>query len=155
MPNPHEPEQPDLHMATPMTDESPLTSIPTLLRHLREDTTTLFRQEAALAKAELAKSARELGAKSVSLLIGALVCLIGAIALVGALCEVATTLLIVANVPALHAAWLGPLVVGAVIVAVGASMVNRAKKAFALHSLVPTETVESVKETARWAQKKI
>lgn len=139
-----------------MIDESPPgPSIPTLLRNLREDTTTLFRQEAALAKAELSQTARDLGKRSIALVIGGVVCLLGAIALIAGLSQLVTTLLIKANLEPLHAAWLGPVLLGAVIVAIGLSLVSRAKKAFFESSLVPTQTVQSVKETAQWAQKKI
>jgi drug/metabolite transporter (DMT)-like permease len=48
------------------------------------------------------------------------------------------------------AAWLSALVVAVVTIGVGYLLVNRGVAALSATSLVPTKTIETLKEDARW-----
>lgn len=118
------------------------TSTPPLrdtLKNLIGDVGLLFRQEIALAKAELgetvAKTRRDLTAIAIA----------GVILLLGAMVLLAAAVLILAL---LLPAWLSALIVGAVLVAVGMLMLRGALSDMRSLSVVPERTVESMKRNA-------
>jgi len=117
-------------------------SISQLLKDLAEETTTLVREEVELAKAELSQKAKNAGAGA-GMFGGAAVLALGAFGAFTA-CLIAALAIVI------------PLTVGALIVAVvyaGIAAIlalrgrDRVKEAT---PLVPTETVESVKEDVEW-----
>src|SRR3954471_22959219 len=98
-----------------MTQESsaqPSTSIPTLLKELRDETTTLLRQEVALAKIELKQNATQAAGHGIKILVGGFVAYAGAIVLLIGLGHLLGTALIRAGMDSDLAAWLAPTVVG-------------------------------------------
>ncbi|HZA91797.1 MAG TPA: phage holin family protein [Gemmatimonadales bacterium] len=122
-------------------------SLGELFAELARETSTLVRQEVQLAKAELTQSASEAGRGIASLVAG------GAIAYAGLL------FLLLAAVLALWDAglepWLSALIVGLVVVAIGAFLVMRAREALKPANLAPRRTVETLKEDQEWAKEQI
>ncbi len=130
-------------------------SIPTLLRELRDDTTTLFRQEVALAKTELKDNVSKLGGKVAQLAVGGFVAYAGVIVLLIGLGQLLGILLVRAGLDENVARWLAPTGVGLLVAIIGWMMVSKAKNAMARTEIAPTQTMESLRESKEWAQSKI
>ena len=122
-------------------------SLGDLFSDLSRETTTLVRQEVQLAKAELTQSATE-AARGIGMLVAG-----GAVAYAGLL------FLLLAIVFGLIEAgwdpWVSALVVGLVVVAIGAVLVLRARESLKPANLAPQKTVETLKEDAAWAKEQI
>lgn len=131
------------------------TSIPGLLRELRDDTTTLFRQEVALAKTELKENVSKLGGKVAQLAVGGFVAYAGLIVLLIGLGHLLGALLMRAGLDEGVATWLAPTLVGLLVAIIGWVMVSKAKKAMAQADIAPTQTMESLRESKEWAQSKL
>jgi xanthine/uracil permease len=122
-------------------------SLGDLFSDLSRETTTLVRKEVQLAKAELTQSATE-AARGIGMLVAG-----GAVAYAGLL------FLLLAIVYGLIDAgwdpWLSALVVGLVVVAIGAILVLRARESLKPANLAPRRTVETLKEDQEWAKEQI
>jgi len=130
-------------------------SIGSLLRDLRDETSLLLRQEVALAKTELSEKAARYGRNAGYLAAGGVVALAGVMFLLIALTVGLYALLVAANLSHYMAGWLAPLIVGAVVTAVGYSLVQKAISTFRHDSPVPEKTKESLQENTRWLQHKV
>lgn len=130
-------------------------SLPTLLRELRDETTTLLRQEVALAKAELKENAARLASHSVQIAIGGFVGYAGAIVLLIGIGLLLSSLLTRAGMSPDLAQWLAPAVVGLIVALIGAGMAMRAKRAMATDDIAPRNTIETLREDKQWAQSKL
>lgn len=130
-------------MAQPRDDRS----LGELFGDLVRETGILVRQEVQLAKAELSRNAAEAGKGVASLVVGGAVVYAGFLALIAA----AILALGQAGLPW----WLSALVVGLVVAAVGALLISRARAALRGANLVPTQTVETLKEDREWAKERI
>ena len=64
-----------------MNPETPPNSVPSLLRELRDETTTLLRQEVALAKTEMKENLSRFGSNVAHIAIGGFIAYAGAIVL--------------------------------------------------------------------------
>ena len=122
---------------TPTTDDS----LGSLVSHLTDDLGRLTRQELALAKAELRDEAKKAG-KGAGLLGGAavagwMVAIFLSLTAMWALGEV------------MHLAW-AALIVTAVWAVVAAVMAMTGRKELREFSPKPDQTIESVKEDAKW-----
>jgi Putative Actinobacterial Holin-X, holin superfamily III len=116
-------------------------SMGALVTHLTNDLSTLTRQELALAKAELQGEAKQAG-KGAGLLGGAafagwLLALFVSLTVMWALAEV------------MHIAW-AALIVAAVWAVVTAVLMTTGRKALREVNPKPEQTVESLKEDAKW-----
>jgi Putative Actinobacterial Holin-X, holin superfamily III len=122
-------------------------SLGDLFAELARETSTLVRQEVQLAKAELTQSASEAGRGIASLVAG------GAIAYAGFL------FLLLAVVLGLWDAglepWQSALIVGLVVVAIGAFLILHARESLKPANLAPRRTVETLKEDQEWAKEQI
>jgi hypothetical protein len=122
-------------------------SLGDLFSDLSRETTTLVRKEVQLAKAELTQSATE-AARGIGMLVAG-----GAVAYAGLF------FLLLAIVFGLIEAgwdpWVSALVVGLVVVAIGAILVLRARESLKPANLAPQKTVETLKEDAAWAKEQI
>jgi hypothetical protein len=122
-------------------------SLGDLFSDLSRETTTLVRKEVQLAKAELTQSATE-AARGIGMLVAG-----GAVAYAGLL------FLLLAIVFGLIEVgwdpWVSALVVGLVVVAIGAILVLRARESLKPANLAPQKTVETLKEDAAWAKEQI
>jgi uncharacterized membrane protein YqjE len=118
-------------------------SIGTLVRQLAEETTTLVRQEIALAKAELAEKGRAAGKGAGMLGAGGVV---GLLAL-GSL----TACFIALLATALDHVWLAALIVAVVYAVIAAVISMRGRDELVRAAPpAPEQTIESVKEDAEW-----
>jgi hypothetical protein len=136
------------------TSEHP-NSLGTLLRELRGDTMTLFRQEVALAKTELSQKTSRVARDAVQVAVGGLVAYAGLIVLLFGLGSLLTVVLTRAGLSVATAMWLAPSLIGLVVIGIGWAMVGKAKKALSSHDLVPEETLQSLRENKQWAETKL
>lgn len=130
-------------------------SIASLLQDLRDGSTTLLRQEVALAKAELRENAEEFGRNTRSLTIGALVAYAGFTVLLIGIGQLATMWLVRAGVGPDIAPWLAPSFVGLVVALIGWGLFAKAKRELSCDALAPKQTIESLKTNTRWVQNKL
>ena len=122
-------------------------SLGDLFSDLSRETTTLVRQEVQLAKAELSQSATE-AARGIGMLVAG-----GAVAYAGLLFLLLA--IVFGLIEAGWDAWLSALIVGLVVVAIGAVLVLRARESLKPANLAPQKTVETLKEDAAWAKEQI
>jgi len=122
-------------------------SLGDLFSDLTRETSTLLRQEVQLAKAELTQSATE-AMRGIGVLAAG-----GAVAYAGLLFVLLAVVfgLITAGLEP----WLAALIVGLVVVAIGAVLVLRAREALKPANLAPQQTVETLKEDVEWAKEQI
>lgn len=116
-------------------------SLGELFTDLSRETTMLVRQEVELAKKEMSQKAAQVGKDVGFLLAGA------AVAYAGFLAIIAAIIIIVA-----HAIpwWISALLVGVVVAAIGGYLVMRGMNELKKSNLAPTQTLDSLKEDARW-----
>ena len=118
-------------------------SLGELIGELANETSTLVRQEVALAKAELTQKATRVGVQLGSLVVG------GAIAYAAFLAILAAVII---GLGRLIPLWVAALVVGAVVAAVAYSLVSKALRALKQIDVTPRQTVETLKEDAQWVK---
>ena len=130
-----------------MTQPRDERSLGDLFSDLSRETTTLVRQEVQLAKAELTQSATE-AARGIGMLVAG-----GVVAYAGLLFLLLAIMfgLIEAGLDA----WLAALIVGLVVVVIGAVLVLRARESLKPANLAPRRTVETLKEDQEWAKEQI
>lgn len=139
-----------------MNPESPHpNSIPSLLRELRDETTTLLRQEVALAKSEMKENVSRLGSHATHVAVGGFVAYAGIIVLLIGIGHLLGAVLIRAGLDQQVAQWLAPTLVGLVVALVGWAMLSRARHALAHDDLAPRQTINSLRENKEWAQSKL
>jgi xanthine/uracil permease len=122
-------------------------SLGDLFSDLSRETTTLVRKEVQLAKAELTQSATE-AARGIGMLVAG-----GAVAYAGLLFLLLA--IVYGLIDAGWDAWLSALVVGLVVVVIGAILVLRARESLKPANLAPRRTVETLKEDQEWAKEQI
>ena len=130
-------------------------SIPHLLRDLRDETTTLLRQEVALAKAELKDNTSRMAGHAVHIAIGGFVAYAGIIVLLIGIGHLLGAVLVRAGLDRDVATWLAPAVVGLAVALIGWAMLSKAKAAIAHDDLVPRRTIDSLRTNKDWAQNKL
>jgi len=138
-------------MATEIRDDR---SLGQLLRSLTQEISTLMRQEVELAKTEVSEKASRAGANIGALAVGGAVAFAGALALLFAVVNGLTTLLVRVVSPEV-AVWLAPLLVGVVLAFMGASMMKKALAALRQEGITPKRTTQSLQENKEWLQEKI
>ncbi len=122
-------------------------SLGDLFSDLSRETTTLLRQEVQLAKAELTQSATE-AARGIGMLAAG-----GAVAYAGLLFVLLAV--VFGLIRAGLEPWLAALIVGVVVVAIGAILLLRARASLKPANLAPQKTVETLKEDAEWAKEQV
>ncbi len=138
-----------------MNREPGTSTIGNLLTDLREESTTLLRQEVALAKAELGEKVSQATHSALALIAGGAVAYAGGIVLLLGVGRLVQMLLIGAGVDETIAQWLGYTIVGSIVTLVGWLMLSAAKKNLNAEHLMPRETLASLRDNKRWAQAKI
>lgn len=134
--------QPRMNEARRM-DERPLGE---LFSDLVTETTTLVRNEVALAKVEVTQKATKVGRNIGSLVIG------GAIGYAALLAFCAAVILLLSRwMPA----WVAALIVGGIVAGVAWLMVSKAIATLRNMDMKPQETVESLKEDAQWIKDQV
>ncbi len=139
------------HTDAPRSEER---SFADLIRELRDESTVLLRQEIAMAKTEMSEKASAVGHNVSTLVIGGVVALLSIIFLLLAVTG-GLALMIMSTDAELHAIWIAPLIVGTVIAAIATVMIVKVKAALASTSLVPHQTIETLKEDKQWVQAKV
>lgn len=121
-------------------------SLGELFSELANETSTLVRQEVALAQTELTQKATRVGKNVGFLAIG------GAVGYAALLAVLAAVIIGLSNfVPA----WAAALIVGAVVGVISYLLVSSALNALKKTDLAPRETVEQLKEDAQWLKKQV
>jgi hypothetical protein len=118
-------------------------SLGELFADLSRETTTLVRQEVALAKTELNSKVSKLSKDVAFIGAGA------AVAYAGFLAIVAAIIIILA---ALIPWWLSALIVGVVVAGIGYFLIQTGLAALRRVDVAPRETIETLKENAQWAR---
>lgn len=117
-----------------------------LFADLARETSRLFRQEMALARAELVDKVRLLGSGAIELAIGGVILFAGFLALLEA-AIVALALVL--------PLWAAALVVGGVTVILGAILLLKGRADMGPRRLVPDRTLRSLREDAEWAREQM
>ena len=116
-------------------------SLGTLFAELSTETSTLIRDEVALAKAEMSQKVAGIGMDLGRVVAGGAVAYAGLLALVAAL--------ILALGEALPV-WLSALLVGIAVAAVGAVLVRSGLARLKERNPLPEQTIQTLKEDAQW-----
>lgn len=119
-------------------------SLGQLFAELTRETSTLIHQEVELAKTEVTQKVTAMGRDVGMMAAGGLVAYIGTLVLVATLVIVLATL----GLPW----WAAALIVGVVLVGVGLGILFASLNKLRHRDLVPRETVETLKEDAKWAK---
>ena len=127
-----------------MTKDEP--SLGDLFSNLTAETAALVRQEAALAQVELTNKATAVGKDVGYLVVG------GAVAYAALLVLLAAVVMILANVVPM---WASALIVAVIVGAVAFFLISSALAALRKIELTPRETVESIKEDAKWLKNQV
>ena len=111
---------------------------------LTRDMSALVRQEVQLAKTEMTQKASKAGKDIASMAVGGAIAYAGFLALLAALVIVLGTV----GVPW----WLSALLVGLIVVGIGAFLIMRGRDALKRADLTPRQTIQTIKEDAEWAK---
>ena len=136
-----------------MSDEQ--TSIVYLLKKLRDDTTTLVRDEISLAKTEVSEKIASTSRNVGYLAAGALVAYAALILILLGISFLLRDLFILQGVKEANATLWGFLTVGVVVGGIGAILIIKALNTLKRESLTPTKTAETLKEDKEWVQGKV
>ncbi|MDQ3800312.1 MAG: phage holin family protein [Acidobacteriota bacterium] len=121
-------------------------SLGELFSELAAETSTLVRQEVALAQTELTQKATKVGKNVGFLVVG------GAVGYAALLAVIAAVIIGLANfIPA----WAAALVVGVVVGIVAYLLISSALTALKKTDLTPRNTVETLKEDAQWLKNQV
>lgn len=121
-------------------------SIGDLFSELAGETTTLVRQEIALAQTELTQKAVKTGKNVGFLMVG------GAIGYAALLAVLAAVIIGLGNFVPL---WASALIVGVVVGIFAAVMIFSSLNKLKNTSLAPQQSIESLKEDAQWLKKQV
>ena len=135
-----------------MNEES---SIVYLLKKLRDDTTTLVRDEISLAKTEISEKIASTSRNVGYLAVGALVAYAALILFLQGIGLLLRALFISGGMNQASASLLGFLIVGGVIGIIGALLIVKALNTLKKEPLTPTKTAETLREDKEWVQNKV
>ncbi len=130
-------------------------SIPHLLRELRDESTTLFRQEVALARTELNENVSRMGTHLAHLAVGGFVAYAGTIVLLIGIAHLLDTVLVKLGLDPALTVWLAPTAVGLAVALVGWVMFSKAKHALTKDDIAPRQTLASLHADKPWTQEKL
>ncbi len=122
-------------------------SLGDLFSELATETSTLVKQEVALAQTELTQKATKVGKNVGYLVVG------GAVAYAALLAFTAALIILLGNL--LINYWLAALIVGIVVAVVAVVMIMSALNALKNTGITPTQTVETIKEDAQWLKDQV
>lgn len=117
-----------------------------LLSDLAAETSTLVRQEIALFKAELSEKLTRMGVGAAALAAG------GVIAFSGWLALLAAAILGLSHV---LTPWLSALIIGVLVLALGAALALFGKSRLNADALVPRRTLNSLREDEAWIRDQV
>jgi len=134
-----------------MTNEPNLVD---LLKQLRDDTSTLVREEVALAKTEMSEKASMFSRNAAFLAVGAMIGYSALLLILLAVSSLLAELFVSMGMGQGTAGFLGLLVVGLIVGAISAALVMKGIKALKGKTLAPDKTIETLKEDKEWAQRR-
>jgi hypothetical protein len=114
-----------------------------LFSDLWRDSATLIRDEAALAKTEIAEKVAQAGTGIASLAIGGAVCFAGFLLIL-----FAAVGLVAMALPEEYATWLAPLIVGVVVLVAGGLLLTAGRNKLKNENFKPSRAVRSVRRDA-------
>jgi len=117
-----------------------------LFSSLTEDLSTLIRKEVDLARTETTEKVTHATRSVVSIVAGGLIAYAGLIALIIA---------VIVGLSGFMPLWLSALIVGIVVIVIGAIMISSGRSSLANMSVMPEKTVESMKENTEWAKEQV
>ena len=117
-----------------------------LLADLADQVSLLFRQEVALLKAELLEKLGLIGQGVGAMVVGALIALSGWLALVAAA---------VLGLAIVLAPWLAALIVGLVLLGIGAALLYIGKSRLDAEGLAMRRTLHSLREDEAWVRERV
>ena len=126
-----------------------------LLKKLRDDTTTLVRDEISLAKTEISEKVATTSRNVGYLAAGALVAYAALLLILQGLSLMLREQFILRGMSEANASLLGFLIVGVVVGMIGAVLIVKALNTLKTESLTPTKTAETLKEDKEWVQDKV
>ena len=131
-------------------------SLGDLFSELATETSTLVRQEVALAQVELTQKATVVGKEVGFLVVGGAVAYAGVLVLLAAL-VIGLALLIssISGWTFAPSALISSVIVGAIVVGVAYVLVTNALAKLKNTDLAPRKTIESVKEDAQWIKDQV
>jgi hypothetical protein len=131
-------------------------SLGDLFTELATETSTLIRQEVALAQSEITRKATRVGTQVGYLAVGGAIALLATLSLMTALVIAVGQLISnVFEVSAMTGTWLSALLIGLVIGGIAAVLISSALKKLRETNLTPRQTVESLKEDAQWLKDQV
>ncbi|MCC7547291.1 MAG: phage holin family protein [Burkholderiales bacterium] len=116
-------------------------SLPTLFSDLTRETLELIRQEIALARAEVSQKISTAEKALVAIAIGAAIILAGLLLVLQAVVNGVALML-----PPDQAPWLAPLLVGAIIAAIGYAMIRSGRNHLHPENLAPRRTMRTAEQ---------
>lgn len=147
-------------MTTPTTPpidspDQPAGSIKSLVQELRAESATLLQKEAELARTEVSEKISALGTHVTRISIGGAIAYAGLIVALFGLGDLASSLLVNGGVDPTMALWIGRLSVGVLVALIGWIMFAQARKAVKSDTLVPEQTLRTLRENKQWVQNKL
>jgi uncharacterized membrane protein HdeD (DUF308 family) len=121
-------------------------SVGDLLAGLTSDLSTLFRQEIQLARAETTEKIAQMTQSIVWMAAGGMVAYAGFIGLLIA---------VIVGLAAFMPLWLSALIVGVLVIVIGAVLIQSGRSRLRQLSVVPERTIESIQEDAALVKEKI
>jgi len=139
-----DPTDRNLERPLPPTDSEP--TLGDLFTSLTDDLTTLVRKEIDLARTETTEKVTKASRSVVMMVAGGMVAYTGLIALVIA---------IIVALSGLMPLWLSALIVGIVVIVIGAILIASGRSSLARMTIVPEKTVETMKDNTEWAKEQV
>jgi uncharacterized membrane protein YqjE len=142
--------QPEPGVRRPVADAGPASpepSIGDLFRQLAQDSTTLIRQEVALAKVEMRENMKSAARDVTGIVVGGVIAFIGALVL--------TAFLVILLGMLLANFWLAALIVGLLYVIIGGGLAYTNLNSLRQSDLKPEQTIETLREDKEWVQQEI
>ena len=130
-------------------------SLVTLIRELRDETTTLVRQEIALAKAEACEKASRLGRNMGYIGAGMALAYAALALLLLGFRDLLSTALINAGVSPEMTNWISAFSIALIVAVVGWSLIAKGKKALAAEGLTPQKTLKSLRDDKQFIKQKL
>ena len=136
-------------------DTHPESSVLRIIKDLRDDTTSLFRQEVALAKRELAGKAITFGKNTVLIAVAALIGLYAVFFFFFFLNNLIQAGVHRAGFSPAVSAWFAPLLVG-MLLGIGALILAlKSLKTIRKEKAIPQRTMDSIREDKDWIKGKL
>lgn len=127
-------------------------SIGSLFKELRDEMTTLLRQELALAKTEMSEKVSKASRNTTYIALGGAICFAGLLFLLIGASALIYVGLVYAGLSHYLSGWLAPVITGAVVAVIGYAMLQKGISTLKRMSVTPDQTIESLKEDKQWLQ---